>query len=268
MWVVTMSYYALLVVALRVIGLGMLAGEAAPGATGAPAKADAALPVYATTDPDRPNMAELERYLDEAEWAPPDSAASESDLSLSGNIVPPQRPPWVGVTAFTIGKRDFVPVASGPFATRGECRRALAEAMRQALAEYVADHRGREEIAELLAFDNAYIKDHLQRGEVYEETVQASFGPMLQQHSLLEFGQEFRDEIDRRWQQVKVTSRLAHVALAAIAVLAGLAVVFFYLRLDTATQGCYSGRLQLAAGVVILGLVSLGILVARWIPWY
>jgi hypothetical protein len=247
---------------------GESAGEALPAAAGDAVKSDAATSLWVTTDPHRPNMAELERYLDESEWAAAESAASDADSSLSGHVVPPKRPPWVGVTAFTIDKRDYVPVASGPFATRGECRRALAEAMRQAVAEYVDDHHGREGTAELLGFNNAYIKDHLQHGGVYEETVQASFGPMLEQHSLLEFGKEFRDEIDRRWNQVKVTSRLARVALAALAVLVGLAVVFSYLRLDTATKGYYSGRLQLATGVVILGLVALGVLVARWIPWF
>ena len=70
--------------------------------------------------------------------------------------------------------------------------------------------------------------------------------------------------IDR---QVKVTSRLAHVGLAVVAVLAGLGAVFTYLRLDTATKGYYSGRLQIATATVILGLVVLGVLVARWIPW-
>ena len=90
---------------------------------------------------------------------------------------------------------------------------------------------------------------------------------MQQQHALLKFGKEFRGEIEKRWNQVVVTSRLAHVALVLVAVLAGLGTIFTYFRLDTATKGYYSGRLQFATGTAILGLVALGILLARWVPW-
>ena len=73
---------------------------------------------------------------------------------------------------------------------------------------------------------------------------------------------------DLRGEQEPVAHDLDPLAVArTVGILAGLATVFFYLRLDTATRGYYSGRLQFATGVIILGLVSLGILVARWIPW-
>jgi hypothetical protein len=217
--------------------------------------------------PDESKMTELKRYFERKESAAAGAETAEYDSGSVADVVPPQRPPWVDVPAFSIGTDDYVPVDSGPYATRGECRRALAEAMRQAVAEYVQDHRGDEGAAEHVVFETAYVKTHLRQGGVFEETVQASFGPMRKQHALLKFGQEFRAEIDRRYNQVVLTSRLAQVALLAASVLVGLGIVFVYLQIDTATRGYYTGRLQFTAGAVILGIVALGVLLARWVPW-
>jgi hypothetical protein len=230
-------------------------------ATPATAGADSVAADYRPARPDRAEIAEIKRYLDETK------SAAEAGLSSPGDVVPPERPPWVGAAAFTIDRVDYLPVTSGPYATRNECRRALDEVMEREVDQYVEGHRGQAGVAGYVDFDLAYIRAHLRHGGVYEETVQASFGPMIQQHALLEFGDGFRREIEGRWKQVRVTSRLKLVGLAAVAILAGLATIFAYLRLDTATRGYYSGRLQFAAGAVILGLVALGVLVARWIPW-
>jgi hypothetical protein len=193
--------------------------------------------------------------------------ASEVDTLSPGEAPVSEPPDWLNWAEKHEDGVDYRPVSSGPYATRDECRRALAEAMKRAVDEYVDEHRGRPGAADYVDFDLAYIKTHLRHSDVYQEQVQASFGPMIQQHALLEFGQDFREEIERRWKQVRVTSRLALVSLVAVAILAGLATVYAYLRLDTATRGYYSGRLQIAAGAVILGLVALGVLMARWIPW-
>jgi hypothetical protein len=218
-------------------------------------------------EPERPDVAELERYL-ESTGPTSGSAATSADSSSSAvEIAPPERPPWVNVPAFSIDQVDYIPVTSGPCATRGECRRMLADAMSQAVAEYVDDHRGANGSVTHIRFEAAYVRTQLRHGGVYEETVQASFGPMIQQHALLKLDKSFREEIDLRWNQVKVTSRLAQVTLVALGALLGLAVVFTYLRLDTFTKGYYSRRLQVAAGAVILGLVAMGVLLARWIPW-
>jgi hypothetical protein len=182
-------------------------------------------------------MAELERYLERTESAAAGAAAGEYEFGSASDVVPPERPPWVDVPAFSIGTVDYVPVDSGPYATRGECRRALAEAMQQAVTEYVRDHRGDEGAVEHLVFDASYVKAHLRQGGVYEETVQASFGPMRQQHALLKFGKEFRDEIDRRWNQVVVTSRLAQVGLLAASVIVGLGIVFDCVCLPAGRHG-------------------------------
>ena len=46
-----------------------------------------------------------------------------------------------------------------------------------------------------------------------------------------------------------------------------LGTLFSYFRLDTATKGYYTGRLQFAAAAAILTLVAASVLLAKWIPW-
>jgi hypothetical protein len=216
-------------------------------------------------DSDRVEVADIRRHVDEVGSRV--GVASDIDSLVPGVITRPEPPAWVNMAAYSRDGVDCVPVASGPFATRNECRKALGEAMKRAVDEYIDEQLGRPGASEYVVFDLSYIKTRLRHADVYQEPMQASFGPMLQQHALLEFDRDFREEIQRHWDRVKVMTRLAHVSLAAAAILAGLATVFAYLRLDTATKGYYTGRLRISAGAVILGLVALGILTARWIPW-
>jgi len=193
--------------------------------------------------------------------------ATDVSVPVPRVIVPPGRPEWIDASPFRLGDVDHVPVSSGPFATRAECRTALREAMNEAVAEYVDDHLDKTGASKLVDFDPFHIKSELCGDDLYEEIVQASFGPMHQRHALLKFGPTFRDDIDLRWKHVKVTSRLKQVTLGLGAVLAALGTIFAYLRLDAAARGQFSGRLQFAAAAAILALVASGVLVARWIPW-
>jgi hypothetical protein len=46
-----------------------------------------------------------------------------------------------------------------------------------------------------------------------------------------------------------------------------LGSVFGYFRLDNATRGYYTGRLQFMAAAAILAIVGAGALLGRWITW-
>jgi hypothetical protein len=184
-------------------------------------------------------------------------------------IVPPGRPNWVESPPARGGDLDTTAVASGPFKTRAECKRALDKALKQATDDYVDWYLGQGSRSQIAYFDLDYIKEHLLRDEnKYGETIHSpSVGSMEQMHALLEFDQAFRDEIDRRHKQAKIGSRLMETGLLAAGVLALLTTLFGYLKLDTATRGRCSGRLQIGAIAVILALVASGVALARWIPW-
>ncbi len=127
----------------------------------------------------------------------------------------------------------------------------------------------------IIRYDLGYIQKHLVKpGNIFEEKLQMSFGPMYQTHALLEFGPEFRKELDSRraiWNgthgNVAIAFRLRGLALGFGAVLCLLAVVFGYFRLDTATRGYYTGRLQFLAATAILIVIVAGALLASRVMW-
>ena len=90
---------------------------------------------------------------------------------------------------------------------------------------------------------------------------------MNQAHALLVFDRPFVRELNDRWHRIKALVRLLQVGLGAAVVLLLLSTVFAYFRLDTATKGYYTGRLQIMAAVAILALAAAGVLMAQWIPW-
>jgi len=92
-------------------------------------------------------------------------------------------------------------------------------------------------------------------------------GEMHEHFALLEFGPEFRAELDERWTKVKATSRVLQTGLVSGAALLLLASVFGYFRLDNATRGYYTGRLQFMTAAAVLAVVGAGVIMARYIAW-
>ena len=97
---------------------------------------------------------------------------------------------------------------------------------------------------------------------------------MYQTHALLEFGPAFRKELDSRRGELEryvretaTAYRLRGLALGFGAVLCLLSVVFGYFRLDTATRGYYTGRLQFLAATAILIVIVAGALLASRVMW-
>ena len=46
-----------------------------------------------------------------------------------------------------------------------------------------------------------------------------------------------------------------------------LSTMFSYFKLDTATRGYYTGRLQFAAAAAILTVIAASVLFANYVPW-
>jgi hypothetical protein len=198
----------------------------------------------------------------------------------AGAAAKPLRPAWVDREPVQVGDTYQVSVSSGPQEKMGECPPALDLQLSKAVAAYVDEYLGPHaaangRVSDLIRYDLSYIKKNLvKRGNVFEEKLQMSFGPMYQMHALLEFGPKFRKELDgrrgdleRHARDVAIAFRLRGLALGFGAVLCLLAVAFGYLRLDTATRGYYTGRLQFLAATAILVVVVAGALLASRVMW-
>jgi len=182
--------------------------------------------------------------------------------------IPPGRPKWIGAEPNLRGKVHTIATSSGPYALDPQSRRALDEAIVKATNDYIAEQLGSELAPKLLRYDARTIKERFIKPEnTYHDVARYSVGWMHENFALLEFGPDFRNELDRRWTQVRATSRLAQTGLVSGGVLLLLGSIFGYFRLDNATRGYYSGRLQFMTAAAILAVVGAGAVLAQWIHW-
>jgi len=182
--------------------------------------------------------------------------------------IPEGRPEWIDAEPDFSSAIHTIPVASGPYVHEGESRRALDRALVKATKEYIAEQLGSELAAQLIQYDAKTIKRKVVKADnLYHDVATYSVGPMNEYFALLEFGPEFRNELDRRWSHVRATSRLSQVGLFGGAGLLFLTSIFGYFRMDNATRGYYTGRLQFMTAAAILAIVGVGAILAQWIHW-
>jgi len=223
---------------------------------------------------DKPAEAAASKNTAEAPRAEAKRLAAEADPQIEAAAdtveIPPGRPSWVGSEPNTRGKVHAVAVSSGPYKKEGQAKRALDEAIEKATSDYIADQLGSERAALLLRYDAGTIKKrYLKDTNKYHDIARYSepVGEMHEHFALLEFGPEFRAELDERWTKVKATSRVLQTGLVSGAALLLLASVFGYFRLDNATRGYYTGRLQFMTAAAVLAVVGAGVIMARYIAW-
>lgn len=192
----------------------------------------------------------------------------EIETPAEGVFIPPGRPDWVEAPPMHIGEVHTTPVSSGPFARAQDCWNAFDDEIVKATDQYIAEHLGESFATQFIHYDAKTIRTRFLKPEnIYNEQIVVSIGPMHQVHGLLEFRPEFRSELDQRWAQVTRYSRVTQVGLSSFALLALLSVVFGYFRLDNATRGYYTGRLQFLTAAAILAIVGVGVVAARWVVW-
>jgi hypothetical protein len=179
------------------------------------------------------------------------------------------RPEWVDREDTDVGPVHQISVASGPYLRHREARQELERQLKLVTDEYINECVGSQHGARWIGLNAEQIRQTLVGPEnIYDEKViSPSFGVMHQSHALLEFGPEFHQDIEQAWHNVVARAQLVKLALVAGAVLGMLALLFGYFNADTATKGFYTGRLKFVTAVAILGLVALGIFLARSIPW-
>lgn len=206
------------------------------------------------------------------EPAPANSASTElNDVPLVGStsvIIPPGRPAWVNSQPVTKGEVHTIAVSSGPYSQMSEANRELDKAIEAAANAYIAEQIGSEQAPLLLNITGKSLRDQVvDPKDVYQETIVVSIGPMEQVHALLKFDEKFRSKLKADWENLLMSARLGQIGLGFGGVIGLLATVCGYFRLDNATRGYYTGRLQFLAAAAILTLVACGSMLARMILW-
>jgi hypothetical protein len=166
-----------------------------------------------------------------------------------------------------VGELHKVPVRGGPYRSLRDCERDLDHEIQLVVSDFTNDHLRAKHAS---TFINYSVKDLRARKivrEQFSEQLETSMGLMNQVHAQLVFDNHFREELENRWAEIRSKSRLAQTGLGTGIVLLFLGTLFSFLKLDTATKGYYTGRLQFGAAATILALVAASVLLMKWIPW-
>jgi hypothetical protein len=191
------------------------------------------------------------------------------------------RPEWLETEATTSDERFQVAVDSGLHVRKRTAQQTLRDEVKSAIDSYVNNYleselastlsgysidegeSGRTQTISLLLDGKSFEIAH----ERFDERVEFDYGIMNQSHVLITIDEETRHALDQRWTEVRAMSRLFQMGLGAGAVLLLLGTMFSYLRLDTATRGYYTGRLQIGAAAAILAVIAASVVCANRIPW-
>ncbi len=147
----------------------------------------------------------------------------------------------------------------GPYTSRMECDANMTADLQKEVARYVETILGREASRHVRLSDH-YIQQNLIKAQ-WEEPVDASFGPMVQLHVLLQFDRETRERVEKLWHDYQVQQRLWYAGGGLAAVLLLLLVVFGFLKSDWSLPGraivgtMVAVFLGIGVAVVVMGLV-------------
>lgn len=166
-----------------------------------------------------------------------------------------------GQVPFDGEEGSFILVTTKPHHTRLQAKNELDRLMLEAADErYIAAvHSPRATF--WYPLDLAYVRSELllPDGELYRR----DHDGMYVGHALIGFDEPF----ERRLRAVRVASRSMQIVAAGGTAIALLIVAFAFLRLDRATRGLYTGRLQTWAVVACAVVACITGFVAYWIPW-
>ncbi len=149
----------------------------------------------------------------------------------------PPRPEWVESEPNYEGDSHKIAVVAGPFKTKDECRRALNEEIKTALAEYFDWYMSLDDTAST-GFIRPTDQDvQLLKTETWPEPHQhPRFGTMYRLHALLTIDQKYRDHLQQRAHQALVAERLKKTGFASAGVLALLTTLFGFLKLKQSAR--------------------------------
>lgn len=217
-------------------------------------------------------IAEIETRIQQQLSEPSSSEISLEKGSQLAELLTTDQPAWLTIPSeqFLISHKRAV--ASDLFFSEQACDKSLGSEMSAAVRDYINAYLGDENAAMLVHVDDEYIRKNLVSDQFDEVWDVKQFGKQMhRQHALLDFSESFRELLDSKWSDVVQTSKLLTTGLGAGGLLGLLGIAFAYLRLDSATKGYYSGRLQFLAGAAILALAAAGTLFAKlneeWLRW-
>jgi len=191
------------------------------------------------------------------------------------------RPNWVETEASNNDDRYQIAVESGLHMRKRTAQQSLRDEVKAAVDAYVNDYLNSELASTLSGYSIEERENGAARtinlrldgntfeiaGDRFDEQVEFDYGVMNQSHALVKIDKNVKEALDQHWSKVRAAARLFQTGLGAGAILLLLGTMFSYLKLDTATRGYYTGRLQFGTAAAILAIIAACVVCANWIPW-
>ncbi|HEX6962462.1 MAG TPA: hypothetical protein VF175_11380, partial [Lacipirellula sp.] len=204
-----------------------------------------------------------------AERSPlPEASVIHPLVELRLNKLDGPRPAWIDDAPQRVGNAERIAVTTDPFTTAEECRFQLQEkvvaVVETRLAELATQANSGSQVhaakLEWLGVEPEHLAEFCPQGE-YEETITTSVGPMKRLHTLVEFTPPQEQFLLDRWLRYARMQNLELVAGISSLAVAGLALVYGLLKVDTWTRGYYTKRLFLGVPAAIIAVFFLSALV-------
>lgn len=200
-----------------------------------------------------------ENALSESSASPPEAAAP-TPATRNAPAAATERPAWVDEVA--LPTRDMLlrkVINVGKYSSLDEIQAELPRQVDEALRDFMRESLPGN-AASVIKLPPGYAVDHGVLADRWLETHPAaehSFGePMYTLHVLIQVDRATRDDLQARYEASIVEHRVGVIGLGGGLLLALLGTLYGYLKLDTATQGYYTGRLRLAAGLTGLSAAA------------
>lgn len=205
--------------------------------------------------------------------ASPPEAEAPAPATRNAPAASTERPAWVDEVS--LPTRDMLlrkVIKVGRYSSLDEIQYVLPRQVDVALREFMRDSLPGN-AASVIKLPPGYAVDHGVLADRWLETHPAeehSFGePMYTLHVLIQVDRATRDDLQARYEASVVEYRIGAIGLGGGLLLALLGTLYGYLKLDTATQGYYTGRLRLAAGLTGLSAAAAAaaLVVERVVMW-
>ena len=208
--------------------------------------------------------------------SPDDKAPSTAELTAEPTVessvdehplLSSAAPDWIRRGSYREGEVDYRLVSAGPAYLQRVSEAELNELMVEITNRYIDERLG-SRASDYVSYELKTIRERcLVTDHYYHDLQKYDVGPMYQSYAQLQFDEPFRQELDQRWRSARKRQRLVHAGFISVGVFGVLLLGYGYLRLDHATRGFYTGRLQFVAGLAAIALLAVEAIALSSVPW-
>ena len=191
-----------------------------------------------------------------------EKVSTEVDMNNKNDTAPD----WILNPTESTTEFEYVVVSTDPMISPLDVEKDLDRLMEQVVSERIDEliHKGAGEVA---GIDAETIRDNWLQ-DLYREPYDHDLTKMFRGYAQLKLDRDLYVVAKEKWSAHLKKQRLFQIALVAGSVLSVLAIVFSYFRVDNASQGLYTGRLQIFAIFLLLIVIAAAVNFGNQIDWY